>query len=304
MQTIPNKKENTRLGCLRQLSKQQSAGLVFTASSLLLLLFSFLFVVTLAVCGVQVGEVKPDWYLYVSSVLPQLVFLAVALLAFCVAKIPVKEVAGKPSIKYFVLALVLQFGLQSLSELNGYFVEFLEGFGYQPTAVMIPSTEGVGLVFVLFCVALLPAVFEEIIFRGLVLRGLKGFGTVACVLLSGALFSLYHQNPVQTAYQFCCGVAFALIALRSGSVFPTMLAHFCNNAAIILIYHFTGVDELVLPWQITLIAALCLVGTLGYLFFFDKKQDTEEKTDKKGFFTYAAIGLVVCAVNWISALFA
>jgi membrane protease YdiL (CAAX protease family) len=130
---------------------------------------------------------------------------------------------------------------------------------------------------------------------------------VAAVLVCGALFSLYHQNPAQTIYQFCCGMVFALLALRSGSIFPAMLSHFINNAAIVLYYHFTGNDTMPLPWYVTVIAAVCLVGTLVYLLFFDKKKDKtvaikEEKADVKGFVLFAVLGIVVCLVNWVSGL--
>ena len=305
IQTIPEEKDNGLLRSIRRLNKQQSAGLAFTASSLISLLFSFIFVIALLAGGVSVGEEKPDWYLYLSFLLPQLAFLAVACVCFFLVKIPVKEVAGKPSAKYFVLAVLLQFGLLSLSQLNGWFVQLFEGIGYVPSPVVIPSTEGFELVGVMLVVALLPAVLEELIFRGFVLRGLKEFGVVFSVLVCGGLFALYHQNPIQTAYQFCCGAAFALMAFRSGSVFPTMLAHFINNAAIVLVYHFTGVDEYLLPWYVVLLAALCLVGTLAYLFFFDKKEEKiqSKKPSKKAFFAYAAVGIVVCLINWISALF-
>ena len=202
----------------------------------------------------------------------------------------------------------MQFGLLALSELNGYFVGFLQNFGYKPQPVQIPSTQGFGLVGVLFVVALLPAVLEELIFRGFILRGLKGLGGVASILLCGGLFALYHQNPVQTMYQFCCGACFALIAFRSGSIFPGVLAHFANNAFVVLYYHFTGQDAMSLPWWLLVITALCLVGTIVYLIFFDKKKQEmplqEEQKDVKGFFAYAAIGILVAAVNWISVLLA
>ena len=45
---------------------------------------------------------------------------------------------------------------------------------------------------------------EELFFRGILLRGMKKFGTVAAVFYGAALFSLYHQSPAQTAYQFIC----------------------------------------------------------------------------------------------------
>ncbi len=309
MKEIPTKNNSLALS-LRRLNRAQSAGFAFTASSVLTLFLSVLFAVAIAACGWTLTEDKPDWYLYVSFLLPQLAFLVVALLCVFAVKMPVKEIVGKPSWRYFLLAVLLQFGLLSLSQVNSYFIEFLQRFGYTPNLVEIPSTKGFGMVGVLFVVALLPSVLEETIFRGVILRGVKGWGAVPAVLLCGAIFALYHQNPVQTVYQFCCGAAFALLALRAGSVLPTMLAHFINNAIIILVYHFTGQDTFFLPWYVTVMAGVCLLGTLAYLIFAEKKRgeapqerQEEKKEREKGFLPFVAIGVIVCLVNWVTALF-
>lgn len=212
----------------------------------------------------------------------------------------------KCSPKYYLWAILLQIGLFSLSELNGVFISWLERFGYQPSPVLLPSLDGFGIVGVLFTVAVLPAVFEELFFRGLLLDGCKVFGETGAVFLCGALFALYHQNPAQTVYQFCCGAAFALVALRSGSILPTVLSHFLNNAGIILLQKF-GVASFSVPVYITAlcVSAPCLIGSLVYLSFFDKKGAREGKTGtKKQFFLGALGGIAVCAFVWISALFA
>ena len=193
----------------------------------------------------------------------------------------------------------------SLAQVNTLFLEFLGRFGYKSPEIRLPSLNGAGLFGVLLTVAVLPAVFEELIFRGLLLKGLKNFGTVAAVLLCGALFSLYHQNPAQTIYQFLCGAAFALVAVKAGSILPTVLSHFLNNAFIIVMEKVSG-GEIPRSVQIPLLAfsALCLAGSLAYLIFFDKKSASakgKEKADKKGFFLCAALGIVVCAVVWLSA---
>ena len=164
--------------------------------------------------------------------------------------------------------------------------------------------DGFGFVGVLFVVALLPAVFEEILFRGVLLQGLESFGKAGSVLLCGALFALYHQNPAQTVYQFCCGAAFALVALKSGSVLPTVLSHFLNNAAILILTK-AGVTEYSPPVFIVImtVSAVCLLLSLGYLLFMDKQEKTpmekeRAKVERKQFLLCALIGIAVCALSW------
>lgn len=210
----------------------------------------------------------------------------------------------KCSIKYYFIAILLQVGLISLSELNNLFIVWLQKFGYKPAPVLLPSMDGFGLVGVLITVAVLPAVFEEIFFRGLLLDGCKVFGEVGAVLLCGGLFALYHQNPAQTVYQFCCGAAFALVAMKAGSVLPTVLSHLLNNALIIILTKF-GIDAFTKPVLITLlcISIPCLIGSLTYLIFFDKKEREEKTGTKKQFLFGALVGIIVCAVVWVSMLF-
>lgn len=117
---------------------------------------------------------------------------------------------------------------------------------------------------------MLPACLEELFFRGIVFHGMKKFGNVAAVLASAGLFALYHQSPAQTIYQFICGACFALIALRSGSILPTVVSHFVNNA-LILILEACGVSGFSIETMIIL-GVLFAIWAI-YLIFFDKNID-------------------------------
>lgn len=306
MKNISGKKEEFLSALFGERTVEKTAGIAFSAAVLFPTLLALMFVVFGGAFGLfEEGYEGADWYRYANFLIPQIAYALVAALFFSLSKLPVKELTGTPSPKYFLIAVLLQFGLFSLSELNSLFIKFLEKFGYQNTPLQIPSLNGFGLAGVLLVVAVLPAIFEEIVFRGVVLRGLQPFGEIASVLLCGALFSVFHQNPAQTVYQFCCGAAFALLALRSGSVFPTMLAHFLNNASVILLAKF---GSPVLPVPLTVVLFVCsaisLVGILAYLIFFDKNGKIE-RDKKRGwqFFLFASVGLFVCVLSWLSKLF-
>ena len=78
-------------------------------------------------------------------------------------------------------------------------------------------------------VALLPSIFEEIAHRGLIYAGYRELGYKFC-FVSALLFSLMHQNIVQTGYTFTDGLVMALAMYYTGSVFPGIFIHFLNNA--------------------------------------------------------------------------
>ncbi len=283
------------------------AGEIFTATILLILVVSLVF--SLFVVG-NPGFENSEAYVYCSFLVPQLCFALALAFTWFRARPSLRVVATKQKChpKYFVVAILLQIGLFGLAEVNTLFLRWLGAFGYADEGIQIPSMEGFGFVAVLFVIAVLPAIFEESVFRGVMLNGLRSFGTLGAVLICGALFALYHQNPAQTIYQFCCGVAFALVAIRSSSILPTALSHCLNNAVVLVLTKF-GVTEIVGVAQIAVygVSFVCLVGSLVWLIVFDKKAEptkTDASTcDKKDFFSRAFIGALICAVVWIAVLF-
>ncbi|MBE5745642.1 MAG: CPBP family intramembrane metalloprotease [Clostridiales bacterium] len=307
-----NKIKN-RTPLLGEHTRAKGAGLSFSLSTVLATMLLFVIILVLSIFGVaKEGFEKTEWYLYLCYVLPPIASVVIVGYYLRYVNKPVSTAIKeqKCHYKYFLLAIALQIGLLSLSELNGLFVGFLQRFGYQPDEIVLPSMDGFGFVGVFFVVAIIAPIAEELLFRGVVLDGLKsGFSTLVAAVLCGALFSLYHQNPVQTAYQFCCGFAYALLAVRAKSVLPTVLAHFLNNAYILILYK-CGVTAYSTPAYITImvVSGLCLIATLAYLLFLDKKDEdadieTEKKTEKKRFFALASVGIAVCVITWITNLF-
>ena len=303
MKNTNREQPNLLQSLVGEMTEQKASGLAFSLAAALPYVLALLFAVVGAVFGLfYEGVEKENWYLYVGYLLSQASFAIVAVLFFRLMKAPVKSVVGKPTVWDFALALIVQFGLFSLSSVNSWFIIWLEKLGLQASAPQIPSMEGWGFVGVIVVIAVLPAIFEELFFRGVLLRGLRGMPVWAAALVCGGLFSLFHQNPAQTLYQFFCGVAFALIAIRSGSILPTVLAHFCNNAFILCAEKFA--------WQVNMLpillaSAVCLVASAGYLVVYAVKagRNEEEKPDWKGFFLCASAGIFICLIGWVSGLF-
>ena len=291
----------------------KASGFAFTLSSIFSVGLSFVFLLIVFFTGAAQteGYDKQDWYLYCAYLLPQLATAITLIFYFSFLKKPFAQSARgqKCPWKYFLIAFLLQVGLLSLAEVNTAFLQFLERFGYQDAGIYLPNMDGGALVGVLFVVAVLPSVFEELLFRGMVLNGLKQFGETSAVLLCGALFALYHQNPAQTIYQFCCGAAFALVAIRAGSVLPTIVSHLVNNAVIVVLTKL-GINSFDggMYAAIVIISIVCLFGSLAYLLFFDKKEPQEKpdqeliKAETKNFWLYAGVGVLLCGLSWLATL--
>ena len=307
-------KQGTLTSLIGAPSPAKASGLTYTLAALFSVVVGFVFLLLVSALGLaQEGYEKSDWYLYSAYLLTPLTFFLVAAFVLRWSNGSIAESAGVRvcSARYFILAILLQCGLLCLSQLNGLFLEWLEGYGYQDTPIELPSLDGFGLVGVLFTVAVLPAFFEELIFRGLLLKGMRVFGIAGAVLLNGALFALYHQNPAQTLYQFCCGAAFALVAIRAGSILPTVLSHFLNNALIIFLMKFNATE-----WSggvtiaVLIVSVICLIASMVWLIFLDKGEKSVERTietrvkraEQKSFFLYVGVGVLLYALTWFSVL--
>ena len=78
--------------------------------------------------------------------------------------------------------------------------------------------------------AILPATFEELTHRGLVLDALgDGGNEIVQVFVGGLLFALMHTNIMQFLYAFVGGCVMAFVVVKTGSILPAMLMHFVNN---------------------------------------------------------------------------
>jgi sodium transport system permease protein len=91
----------------------------------------------------------------------------------------------------------------------------------------------------LLLVALTPAVCEELVFRGVLLRSLgRGLPPLRAIGATALVFAAFHLS-FETALRFLptlwIGVLMSYVAWRSGSLFPSMLMHFVNNATVVLL---------------------------------------------------------------------
>ena len=84
--------------------------------------------------------------------------------------------------------------------------------------------------------SLVPAVFEEIAFRGIIFDRLhRVLGEQEGWLVQAALFSVLHLSPVIFLTHFAMGLIFGWLRMRTGSLIPGMILHAAWNAANILL---------------------------------------------------------------------
>ena len=149
----------------------------------------------------------------------------------------------------------------------------------ESTRALAIVQNGRDLIAVVLAVVLFPAVSEEMLFRGLILRGLCGrFGPIAGVVGSGVLFALVHLNPWQMLPLSLIGIFIGFIVYRTGSLYTGIIAHGANNLFSIAALNFApgvGSDTLQpschLPFSLVVGALLLFLGGMASFMYFQKK---------------------------------
>ena len=97
--------------------------------------------------------------------------------------------------------------------------------------VFTTDTGWVGPMFALVVVA---PVTEEVLFRGLILRGLLSrYDVRLAIVISAALFAMAHLNPWQTISASLLGVLFGWWYYRTRSIVPGLIGHALVNGSVL-----------------------------------------------------------------------
>lgn len=125
--------------------------------------------------------------------------------------------------------------------------------------------------FGLFHIALVPAVCEELLFRGYILRAFeKSWGIITAIIVSGLIFGLFHIQLTNLLPLATLGMLFALFTWLSASLWPAVIAHFINNGAAVVMatYYpelaFADMTPEALPSPWLLLLSIILTGSIIY----------------------------------------
>jgi membrane protease YdiL (CAAX protease family) len=133
----------------------------------------------------------------------------------------------KINISEAVLIVIIIFGA---SLVIGGFTEYFSKYfpSYQETTNTIQA--GLTSILGMLTVILLAPMFEEILFRGIILSELKdNMNLKLAVIIQGITFGIYHLNLFQGMYAAVLGLILGFICVRAKSIFASMLGHITFN---------------------------------------------------------------------------
>lgn len=158
-----------------------------------------------------------------------------------------------------------------------------------------PTVENRSLFVMFLDHAVIPAIFEEMLFRYVPLILLAPYSKRACIFYSAFCFALIHCSFWQMPYAFVAGLVFMAVDIALDSVWPSVILHLVNNAASVLMmkYCHTSLETL---YFVLGMAALVLVSLI---FIYRKRREYRDmlvssfESGEKGEFTYATAMLTL-----------
>ena len=114
--------------------------------------------------------------------------------------------------------------------------------GYNPDSSLPLPLNNIGWLFANIAIlALLPAISEELIYRGIILNGLRRFGVVKAIFFSALIFAFAHGSLMQFFYQLILGIVLGFVLVKTGSLIASMVVHFLNNLTVVVLNYLSFV---------------------------------------------------------------
>ncbi len=188
-----------------------------------------------------------------------------------------------PKVKQLLGAIVLGVGgiclnLLASGLLTSIFPSDAQGVNAQYEQIL----DGVSFVQGLLLMALLPAVCEEIMFRGYMLTAFKNkMSLTKAIIIVSLLFGLSHMSIVKLIPTAILGAALAFMMHKSESIVTSSLMHFLNNAlAVWVMFYgaevaFLNDEAMTLPVTIGMAVVACICIPLGVILLGGKKKKEE-----------------------------
>lgn len=120
-------------------------------------------------------------------------------------------------------------------------------------------------------------IFEELIFRGIMLEGLlRKYSPQTSIFLSSFLFGLVHLNPWQFITGFILGIFLGWVYYNTRSVLPSIIIHaaanFCSFVAWMFVDKETVFDETIFTMyggagNLALVILICAITTAMCIYF-------------------------------------
>lgn len=198
--------------------------------------YTLSYVLTVTRLDITLSAIQWEWaniLLYVLTMAPPVAITAV------VCKQPIRPLSDHRPLHPLSFVCLVCIGLAVCIFANfvaNYIVDFLSLFG-----IGVPNlSDGMeatadSILINLLSTAILPGIFEEMVFRGYILQALRRYGDGFAVVVSSVLFGLVHVNLLQIPFALIVGLICGYVVVQTRNIWVAVVIHTLNNATSVIL---------------------------------------------------------------------
>jgi membrane protease YdiL (CAAX protease family) len=139
---------------------------------------------------------------------------------------------NKPACRYYLIAIVLALVIW-IADFWLQLFFFLDD-GKKDGLSLQTDINHFGVLSIVIASCLLAPIAEEILFRGILLKGLlEKSGPFTAIIISALLFAVIHFSSQDFISLFIAAFCYAFLTIKAQSILPAILAHLINNGVTI-----------------------------------------------------------------------
>lgn len=171
----------------------------------------------------------------------------------------------------FGMMLIAEFTTSLIPISGPVFGDWYQLFSEQMEAI----SDNTFMVFLL--VSFFAPIIEEIIFRGIIQKGMINNGVKPrnAILVSALIFGIVHFNPWQFIGAFLLGIVLGVVYFKTKSLLMSIFLHFFNNTIAAIMMKFFDTDSfaelLHLPNYLILFIGIVIFAVFYYLFMYKNR---------------------------------
>ena len=167
--------------------------------------------------------------------------------------------------------------------LNGAIVMLFNIKGNSTFPTVMGDIEINGVLPVAFAVVLLPAICEELFFRGAYCSQFSDEPRIEVILASALCFTMLHGSLANLVSPFVCGIVYCFLVYVTGSIWSAIIAHLTNNViAVTAAYYSEALSVSELKYAIYVVSLIIFFISLYMtLRLFEKYYLKSKKRRKK-----------------------
>ena len=158
----------------------------------------------------------------------------------------------------------------------------------------------------LISMVILPAITEELLFRGLIFKGLQKNGNTFAIIVSSIMFALFHLSLEQTIYPLLMGIVFAVIMCYENNIIYCITVHLVNNF-ITLTLQYLKISLTFSHWTYFILALVLIVVFTIVIILATKKlcnrtsleTNNNSKSTNKENKVYLICSLTIMSILWL-----